>query len=41
MKQDPTNPMTWNISQWEDALLGVVFTTFILGMVAVVTFIFH
>ena len=35
------NPMTWNLNQWTDALIGAVLTTFILGMVSVVTFIFH
>lgn len=41
MKKDPMNPMTWNSDQWKDALIGAVLTSFLLGMVSVVTFIFH
>jgi len=41
MKQDVLNPTSWNMSQWWNALLGVVLTSFVLGMVSVVTFFFH
>lgn len=41
MKDDVLNPLTWNLSQWYDALLGAALTCFILGTVSVVTYIFH
>lgn len=39
-EKDPLNPMTWDASQWKDAVIGLVFSAFIFAFVLFIITIF-
>jgi len=39
-EKDVLNPLTWNRSQWKDAILGVFYTTFIFAYTYFILVIF-